>query len=185
MINLYSGGTVAEPIKKVATGVYNKGMENAGGFQNTPFQRNLAKKGQINKDMLNEAISVFGEDTIRNWKAQSGEIVSSIKNDLQDMRQTASQARAQGDMDAFRRAMQRALFDKQLLTYTDMLDRASQNDLIAMIIGGVGGVAASLAGSSKGQDFFSRLFGKKEYNTPLPTGSLSDYLSTPGAFMGK
>jgi len=178
MINLYSGSSISEPIKRVSSGVYKKGMENAGTFNNTAFQRNLAKKGQINKDMLDEAISVFGEDTVRNWKAQSGELMTSIRNDLQEMRQTATEARAQGDMDAFRRAMERALFDKQLLTYGNMLDKASQNDLIAAFIGGAGGLIGSVAGSEKGQDLLGRLFGKKEYNTSLPKGNLVDYLGS-------
>lgn len=185
MINLYSGKTASEPIKQVSGQVRAGAMSRSRGFGNSAFQRNLEKKNQLDKDKLEEAVTVFGEDTVRNWKNQSGEIMASVRSDLKDMRQTAIQARAQGDMDSYKRAMQRSLFDKKLLQYGNMLDNAAQGDLIAMLIGAGGNVLGSMAGSQRGQDLFARIFGKKEYNTPLPTGNLSNYLSTPGAFMGK
>jgi len=114
-----------------------------------------AAKGAFQKALghrqasLDQAIEAWGEDTARNWKENGAKLMQAVHDDLSQMRIKAQQAKAQGDMETYKLAMQRILFDKQMAEYGKALDDAILGSKVSGIVGGLGQITAGLLSRKK------------------------------------
>lgn len=156
MINLYSGSKnpVKEGMNRLFGGMKEKVTDTIGG---SAFENSFEEKTGISKDMLNQAVQTFGDDLVRDWQNKSGEVLTSIKTELRDMKQQATQARMANDMERYKIATQRSLFYKKLLQDAKLLDEAQKWGILTAMIGGASGALGNWAGSERGQEFMDRI----------------------------
>lgn len=124
--------------EQVETGV----QRSAGLFSGTAAQANVGAKAERNKQKLKQAIDAWGTDMLVNWKEQSSYLNQALRQDLKSMREQANQARIAGDMKNYQLALQKSMFDKEMLTYADMLDKARIGDIFTGIVAGLGQLGA-------------------------------------------
>lgn len=115
----------------------------AGGlFTSSAAMGAYGSKAKYNQQRMNEAINAWGTDLIIDWNKNSEQLIGAVKEDLTDMRQRASQARQANDMEMYKLALQKTMFDKQMLAYAQALDKARIGDIITSIVAGLGQLGA-------------------------------------------
>jgi len=136
------------------------------------------------KGQINDAIQAWGIDTLIKWNEMGAELRRSIEQDLEDARREAQQARVARDMETYKMALDRILFDKTMKQYADMLDQAAIGDIITAIVGGLGQIAAWYGAKRKEKKEMAGIEEKvKEYMEPIQ--SLIDRLSNqPELYVG-
>ena len=91
---------------------------------------------------LGEAVDAWGMETVMDWQNKGAKMEQQFRNDLEEMRRKATMARSTNDMQMYGVAMQRILFDKQMIAYADMISKNNTHSLIAglvQLIGQIGG----------------------------------------------
>jgi len=142
---------------------------------------------QIDQARLQEAVDAWGSDIVKNWNQASGQLMDALQQDLKSMREEASRARMENDMERYQMALQKSLFDKQMLAYGKLLDKANRHNLLNAILYGAGQVGAGIAGNIYEKKYQSKL--EKELERIRGQyGQFSDlleYLLKPGSQMEK
>ena len=142
---------------------------------------------QLDEAKLNEAVDAWGRDLVKNWNQNSGQIMQALDQDLTMMREEASRARQENDMQRYQLAMEKILFDKQMKAYGDLLDKANRHNLLNAILYGGGQVAAGLGARKFETEERLRTEQEKEdiRDEISSLFDFYDYTGTPGSMMGK
>ena len=161
--------------KKAAAQQQQVGRQAAGGlFSGTAAQSAFQKKSAYNQQSINAAIDAWGMDLVTQWDKQGEQMVNAVKDDMKQMREAARQARVQNDMARYKIAMQREMFDKEMLANANALSNAKIGDIFTGIIAGLGQLGAGFFTS----DFWNN------YKAGLqPTfKTAEEYMSPTGGF---
>lgn len=141
-LNIY-GSKPQEVTKSVLGEQLETGVQRGAGlFTGTAAQAGVGRKVERNKQKLGQAIDVWGIDMLVNWKEQSSQLNQALRQDLKSMRGQANEARIAGDMKMYQLALQKSMFDKEMLTYAQALDNARIGDIFTGIVTGLGQLGA-------------------------------------------
>jgi len=142
MIDMY-GSRPTEAAQQISGRAIGAGTQATAGLRTrSSSQAAFTKALGRHQGSLLDAIEAWGINNILNWKENSAQIMQSLQQDLKQMRQKAQQARAQGDMETYKLAMERLLFDQQMAAHADMLNSNNAGSIISAIVGGLGQIAA-------------------------------------------
>lgn len=145
MINMY-GSRPTEAAQQVTGGAIAGGTQATAGLRTRGSSQAAFTKalGRQQGNLL-DAVEAWGIENVMQWKENGAQIMQSLQQELRQMRQQAEQAREQGDMETYKLAMQRALFDKQMAAHAKMLSDEKMGSIISALVGGLGQIAGGLA----------------------------------------
>ena len=142
MIDMY-GSRPTEAAQEISGRAIGAGTQATAGLRTRSSSRAAFTKAlSRQRGNIFDAIEAWGIKNVLNWKENSAQIMQSLQQDLSQMRQKAQQARAQGDMEMYKLAMQRVLFDKQMEAHAQMLNSEQMGSIISGIVAGLGQIAA-------------------------------------------
>ena len=123
-------------------------------FAGSLFSRGTAmgaykSKAEYNKARIGEAIDAWGMDLVSDWGKNSEQLMTAVSDDLEEMRRQASMARESNDMEQYKLAMDRIMFDKEMKAYAEALDNARIGDIFTSIIWGLGQMTAGYFSKEK------------------------------------
>lgn len=165
---------VPDLTKQAATQQQQVGQQAAGSlFSGSAAQSAFQKRSAYNQQSINAAIDAWGMDLVTQWDKQGEQMVNAVKDDMKQMREAARQARVQNDMARYKIAMQREMFDKEMLANANALSNAKIGDIFTAIVAGLGQLGAGFFTSNA----WYRI--KQDIRTPQRTDSLfgSDILA--------
>ena len=135
-----------QALGQVAQRATQFGQQTFGGLFSSPqAQGAMVQQGQMNEARLKEAVDAWGVDIVKNWNQSGRQVLDALQQDLRMMREEATRARQENDMQRYQMALQKSLFDKQMLAYGKLIDSANQHNLLNAILYGVGQVGAGIA----------------------------------------
>lgn len=113
----------------------------AGGlFTSSAAMGAYKTKTEYNQARLNEAINFWGSEVSRDWTEKGQQLKEGIKSDLADIRRKAERARKINDLEEYKLLLQKIMFDKKMLEYSKMMDKARRNEILTGIVA-IGGQA--------------------------------------------
>jgi len=146
-----------------------QGQQAVGGAFGGAAQGAFKSRMGRNQRRMDEAINAWGTDIVINWNKNSAQIRKAVKDDMDNMHTQMSQARQSNDMELYKLALQQSMFDKEMMTYADMLDKAKVGDILTAIVGGIGQLGAGFFTS----DAWKAM--KLDINTPKVQGLQFDF----------
>jgi hypothetical protein len=184
MINLY-GNQPTQAMQQVQGQAQRAGQ----GFFGSVSGAGQAAQPQVQIDQarISEAVDAWGKDIVKNWNQSGGELMNALKQDLKSMREEAVRARQENDMERYKLALQKSLFDKQMLAYGNLIDKANRHNLLNAVLYGVGQVGAGVASKQYEKKYQSQLEGELQGQKDW-FSNLMDYYQyqlTPGSQMGR
>lgn len=131
----------------VAKEAVGQQFETGQRFAGSLFSRGTAmgaykNKAEYNKARIGEAIDAWGMDLVSDWGKNSEQLMTAVSDDLEEMRRQAGMAQKSNDMEQYKIAMDRIMFDKDMKAYADALDKARIGDIFTSIIAGLGQLGA-------------------------------------------
>lgn len=138
----------------VAKEVVGQQFQTGQRFASSLFSRGTAmgaykSKAEYNKARIGEAIDAWGLDLVSDWSKNSEQLMTAVSDDLEEMRRQASMAREANDLEQYKLALQRIMFDKQMKAYGDALNKARIGDIFTSIVAGLGQIAAGYFSSEE------------------------------------
>ena len=145
MIDMY-GDKPLEASKQVTGRAMTAGAEateglRPGGAAKGAFTKALRMK-QVS---LTDALETWGTKNVLNWKESGAAMLQQVDQELEEMRTAAQQARAQGDMETYKLALQQILFNKQMKAQADLLADEKLGSIVSALVGGLGQIGAGIA----------------------------------------
>ena len=142
MIDMY-GSRPTEAAQEISGRAIGAGTQATAGLRTkSSSQAAFTKALGRQRGNLLDAIEAWGINNVLNWKENSAQIMQSLQQELKDLHHKMAQARAQGDMESYKLAMQRMLFDKQMAAKAKMLNSSNAGSIISALVGGLGQLAA-------------------------------------------
>ena len=160
---------VPDLAKQAATQQQQVGQQASGSLFSGAAQSAFKKRSAYNQQSINAAIDAWGMDVVTQWDKQGEQMVNAVKDDMKQMREAARQARVQNDMARYKIAMQREMFDKEMLANANALSNARIGDIFTTIIAGLGQLGAGFFTS----DTWYQL--KQNIRTPQVQGLQFDF----------
>jgi hypothetical protein len=142
-LDLY-GDQPAQATQQMTGGAFQTGQSVASSlFSRKGTMGAYKRKAGMNQRKLNEAIQAWGTDLVAQFSSVGEDMMNAVRQDLEQMRVEAQQARAANDMKRYQIALDRSLFDKQMLAYGQALQQAKIGDIMTGILAGIGQIGAA------------------------------------------
>ena len=145
MIDMY-GSQHTEAAKGVTGRAVTAGAEATAGLRPGAASKGaFAKALRMKQVSLMDALEMWGTKNVLNWKESGAAMLHQVDQSLEEMRTAAQKARAEGDMETYKLALQQILFDKQMKARADQMADGQLGSIVSAIVGGLGQIGAGLA----------------------------------------
>ena len=150
--NMFGSNDLFRPAKEGFQQTYNTMEDRAKQMFGGSTAANIREKSSsYMRDAIIEGLNAYGIDYALNWDTKGEEVMKALTDDMRAATEQAIKARQMGNMEMYRQALQRKLFDQSMAQYADAMSKAGIGQILTGIIGGI----SSLVGN---------YFGKREAN---------------------